>query len=109
MFQSGAKFRREAAMGHEDDSNHRTYLFIGNFVPVRTPGYIGASPAGQCQFCSHRDVPLPRHFGVFMTIEHLTSMKLPVPTRADFLQLQRAESAKITFVERLHHQEWPDN
>jgi len=29
MFQSGAKFRREAAMGHEDDSNHRTYLFVG--------------------------------------------------------------------------------
>jgi hypothetical protein len=25
MFQCGAKFRREAAMGHEDDSNHRTY------------------------------------------------------------------------------------
>ena len=24
-------------MGHEDDSNHRTYLFVGNFVPVRTP------------------------------------------------------------------------
>jgi hypothetical protein len=23
------KFRREAAMGHEDDSNHRTYLFVG--------------------------------------------------------------------------------
>jgi hypothetical protein len=37
MFQRGAKFRREAAMGHEDDSNHRTYLFVGNFVPVRTP------------------------------------------------------------------------
>ena len=36
-FQCGAKFRREAAMGYEDDSNHRTYLFVGNFVPVRTP------------------------------------------------------------------------
>ena len=23
-----AEFRREAAMGHEDDSNHRTYLFV---------------------------------------------------------------------------------
>jgi hypothetical protein len=28
MFQRGAKFRGEAAMGHEDDSNHQTYLFI---------------------------------------------------------------------------------
>src|ERR1700730_1569140 len=35
MFQRGAKFRGEAAMGHEDDSNHRTYLFIRNFVPDR--------------------------------------------------------------------------
>jgi hypothetical protein len=70
---------------------------------------MGASRAGQSQFCSHQDMPLPRHFGVFMTIEHLTSIKLPVPTRADFLRLQRAESAEITFVERLRHQEWPDN
>jgi hypothetical protein len=29
MFQRGAKFRSEAAMGHEDDSNHGTHLFLG--------------------------------------------------------------------------------
>src|SRR3984893_19184604 len=29
MFQRGARLRRETAMGHEDDSNHRTYLFVG--------------------------------------------------------------------------------
>jgi hypothetical protein len=29
MFQRGAKFRSEAAMGHEDNSNHGTPLFVG--------------------------------------------------------------------------------
>jgi hypothetical protein len=29
MFQRGAKFRAKAAMGHEDDSNHGTHLFVG--------------------------------------------------------------------------------
>src|SRR5580704_14903563 len=60
MFQSGAKFRREAAMGHEDDSNHRTYLFVGELracTHTKT-GDIGASRVGQCRFCSHQDVPL---------------------------------------------------
>jgi hypothetical protein len=54
---------------------------LGNFVPVRhtKAGDIGASRAGQCRFCSHQDVPLPWLFGEFMTIEHLTSMRLPVP------------------------------
>jgi hypothetical protein len=45
MFQSGAKFWREAAMGHEDDSNHRTYLFVGELracTHTKT-GDIGAS------------------------------------------------------------------
>ena len=87
MFQRGAKFCAEVAMGHEDDSNHRTYLFVGNFVTHTKTGDISASRAGQCRFCSHQDVLLPRHFGVFMTIEHLKSMKLPVPARADFLRL----------------------
>jgi hypothetical protein len=80
MFQNGAKFRREAAMGHEDDSNHRTYLFVGELracTHTKT-GDIGASRVGQCRFCSHQDVPLLRRFGEFMTIEHLTSMRLPV-------------------------------
>src|ERR1700747_3380530 len=42
-------------------------------------GDIGAPRAGQCRFCSHQDVLLPRLFGLFMTIEHLKSMRLPVP------------------------------
>jgi hypothetical protein len=28
MFQRGAKFRSQAAMGDEDDSNHQAYLFV---------------------------------------------------------------------------------
>ncbi len=82
MFQRGAKFRREAAMGHEDDSNHRTYLFVGGtsfLYGTPKPTTSAASRAGQCRFCSHQDVPLPWLFGEFMTIEHLTSMRLPVP------------------------------
>ena len=68
-------------MGHEDDSNDRTYLFVGELracTHTKTGG-IGVSRAGQCRFCSHQYVPLPRLFGEFMTIEHLTSMRLPVP------------------------------
>ena len=40
-------------MGHEDDSNDRTYLFVGELrVCTHTKiGGIGVSRAGQCRFC----------------------------------------------------------
>ena len=48
----GAKLRREAAMGYEDNSNHRTYLFVGELracTHTKTPN-IGGSHAGQRRF-----------------------------------------------------------
>jgi hypothetical protein len=44
MFQRGAKFRREAAMGHEISIIERT-CSLGNFVPVRTPKPVTSATA----------------------------------------------------------------
>jgi hypothetical protein len=58
MFQRSAKFRREAAVGQEDDSNHRTYLFVGELRACMhtKAGDIGPSRAGQSRFCSRREI-----------------------------------------------------
>jgi hypothetical protein len=57
-FERGAKFRREAAMCHEDNSNHRTYLFVGELRAARTPKPLtsaGRTPDNADSFC--QDVP----------------------------------------------------
>ena len=74
-------------MGHEDDSNHRTYLFVGNFVPARTAGDIGASRPGQCRFCSHQGRAFPTAFRRIHDDRTPQVDEAASAGRADFLRL----------------------
>ncbi|MGB8899282.1 MAG: hypothetical protein WCC90_08665, partial [Methylocella sp.] len=57
-----------------------TYLFVGELracTNTKTPDIAGSHAGERRFFC--QDVPLTRVFGEFMTLEHWTSIGLPVP------------------------------